>query len=92
MLQLADLAHDIGIGQPTAEKWLSLLVSSGIVNRNEIDLILEADGKLHPIEIKKSANPGKDAIAAFRVLANVGKSLGLGGVVCCATERLPRRR
>jgi uncharacterized protein len=26
-------------------------------DRNEIDLILEADDKLHPVEIKKSANP-----------------------------------
>jgi predicted AAA+ superfamily ATPase len=166
MLQYADLARDIGISQPTAKKWLSILVSSGIVtlvepwyvntltrmikapklyfldtglaayltrwttpealeagassgaffetfvvseimkswynagktppvfyyrdkDRNEIDLILEADGKLHPVEIKKSANPGKNAIAAFRVLANVGKSVGPGGVVCCATEYLP---
>ena len=58
-------------------------------DRNEIDLILEADGKLHPIEIKKSANPGKDAIAAFRVLSDAGRSVGSGGVVCCATEYLP---
>jgi predicted AAA+ superfamily ATPase len=64
-------------------------------DRNVIDLILEADGELHPVEIKKSANPGhdarvmKDAIAAFRVLANTGKSVGSGGVVCCATEYLP---
>lgn len=166
MLQYSDLARDIGISQPTAKKWLSLLVTSGIVtlvepwysntltrmiktpklyfldtglaayltrwttadaleagassgtffetfvvseimkswynagktppvfyyrdkDRNEIDLILEADGKLHPIEIRKSANPGKDAIAAFRVLADVGRSVGQGGVVCCATEYLP---
>jgi uncharacterized protein len=41
----------------------------------EIDLILEADGKLHPIEIKKSAYPGK--------------RVGPGGVVCCAAEYLP---
>jgi predicted AAA+ superfamily ATPase len=64
-------------------------------DRNEIDLILEVDGKLHPIEIKKSANPArdarvmKDAITAFRVLADAGKSVGPGGVVCCATEYLP---
>ncbi len=58
-------------------------------DRNEIDLILEADGKLHPIEIKKSANPGKDAIAAFRFLEESGKALGEGAVVCCASEYLP---
>jgi predicted AAA+ superfamily ATPase len=58
-------------------------------DRNKIDLILEADGKLHPIEIKKCANPGKDAIAAFRVLADAGRNVGPGGLVCCATEYLP---
>lgn len=31
MLQYADLARDTGISQPTAKKWLSLLVTSGIV-------------------------------------------------------------
>lgn len=166
MLQYSDLARDIGISQPTAKKWLSLLVTSGIVtliepwysnmltrmikapklyfldtglaayltrwtspealeagassraffetfvvseimkswynagktppvfyyrdkDRNEIDLIIEADGQLHLVEIKKNSNPGKDAISAFRVLANAGKRVGAGGVVCCASEYLP---
>lgn len=166
MLEYADLARDIGISQPTAKKWLSLLITSGIValvepwhsnmltrmikapklyfldtglavyltrwttaqaleagamagpffetfvvseimkswynagkspplfyyrdkDRNEIDLILVADGQLHPVEIKKSANPGKDAIAAFRLLAAAGKPIGSGAVICCASEYLP---
>ena len=58
-------------------------------DKNEIDLILEMDGQLHPVEIKKSANPGKDAIAAFRFLEESGKPVGPGGVVCCASEYLP---
>ena len=58
-------------------------------DKNEIDLILEVDGSLHPIEIKKSANPGKGAIAAFRFLEESGKPLGEGAVVCCASEYLP---
>lgn len=166
MLQYADLARDTGISQPTAKKWLSLLVTSGIVtivepwysntltrlikapkfyfldtglaayltrwttpqaleagamsgaffetfvvseiikswynagktppvfyyrdkDKNEIDLILESDGQLNPIEIKKSANPGKDAVAAFRLLAGTGRKVGPGAVVCCASEYLP---
>ena len=166
MLEYADLARDVGISQPTAKKWLSLLVTSGIVtlvepwcgnaltrmikapklyfldtglaayltrwttpqtleagamagaffetfivseimkswygagknpplfyyrdkDRNEIDLILEVDGQLHPVEIKKSASPGKDAIAAFRLLAAAGKPIGSGCVICCAPEYLP---
>jgi Predicted ATPase (AAA+ superfamily) len=58
-------------------------------DKNEIDLIIEVDGRLHPVEIKKSANPGKDAISAFRFLAEAGKPVGSGGVVCCASEYLP---
>ena len=58
-------------------------------DKNEIDLILEMDGQLHPVEIKKSANPGKDAIAGFRFLEESGKPVEPGGVVCCASEYLP---
>jgi hypothetical protein len=58
-------------------------------DKNEIDLILEVDGSLYPIEIKKSANPGKDTIASFRFLEEAGKPLGQGAVVCCASEYLP---
>ena len=37
-------------------------------NDNEIDMVIEADGKLHPIEIKKTANPGDELIKTFSVL------------------------
>jgi predicted AAA+ superfamily ATPase len=57
--------------------------------KNEIDLILESDGVLYPVEIKKSANPGKDATAAFRFLSDAGKPIGQGAVVCCASDYLP---
>ena len=32
---------------------------------NEIDLVIESDGELHPLEIKKTANPGTDLVGAF---------------------------
>ncbi|RKM61710.1 DUF4143 domain-containing protein [Butyrivibrio sp. XB500-5] len=31
-------------------------------NQKEIDIVLEENGKLHPLEIKKSSNPEKRAI------------------------------
>ncbi len=31
MLNLADIARDIGVSAPTAKQWLSILVTSGIV-------------------------------------------------------------
>lgn len=49
--------------------------------KNEIDLIIEQNGKLYPIEIKKSANPTKDMIANFKVLEKVAR-LGEGGIIC----------
>ena len=49
--------------------------------KKEIDLIIEQNGKLHPIEIKKSANPSKDMIANFKVLEKVGM-VGEGGIIC----------
>ncbi len=50
-------------------------------DKKEIDLIIEQNGKLFPIEIKKSANPNKDMISNFKVLEKVGE-VGEGGIIC----------
>lgn len=50
-------------------------------DKKEIDLIIEQNGKLHPIEIKKSANPTKDMISNFKVLEKAGE-VGDGGIIC----------
>lgn len=50
---------------------------------NEIDLIIEQNGGLYPIEIKKNADPRKEDISAFRVLDKIpGMTRNPGGVVC----------
>ena len=161
LLNIASLSRDIGISQPTAERWLSVLVASNIVyllqpysnnvakraiktpkvyfldtglaayltkwttpevlkngamagaffesfivseviksyyNRgvleppiyfyrdkemNEIDLIIENAGVLHPLEIKKHADPTKKDIEAFSVIDKIpGIVRGNGGVIC----------
>ncbi|MGB4440468.1 MAG: ATP-binding protein [Sedimentibacter sp.] len=161
MLNLTSVANEIGISVPTADRWLSILISSNIVyllqpyynnimkravktpkiyfldtglaayltkwnnpdvleagamsgaffetfvisevlksyynsgileptiyyyrdkDAKEIDLIVEQNGTLHPIEIKKTANPGKEHIENFSVLDNVkGMSVGTGCVIC----------
>ena len=161
LLNLASLARDVGISQPTAERWLAILVASNIVyllqpysnnitkravktpkvyfldtglaayltkwntpdvlkngamagaffesfvvseiiksyynkgvleppiyfyrdkDMNEIDLIIEEAGALHPIEIKKHADPSKKDIEAFKILDKIPNvSRGQGGVVC----------
>lgn len=159
LLNLNSVANEVGITIPTAQRWLSILVSSNIVyllepyynnimkravktpkiyfldtglvsyltkwknkdvlesgnmagsffenfviveiiksyynsgelrppiyfyrdkEKREIDLIIEQNGKLHPIEIKKSAKPNKDMISNFKVLEKVG-TIGEGGIVC----------
>jgi len=161
LLNLASLARDVGTSQPTAERWISILVASGIVyllkpysnnitkrtvktpklyffdtglaayltkwnnpdvlkngamagaffenfviseilksyynkgvlepplyfyrdrNMYEIDLLIEDNGMLHPLEIKKHADPKKEDIAVFSVLDKIPSvKRGPGGVIC----------
>lgn len=161
LLNLTSLARDVGISQPTAERWLSILVASNIVyllqpysnnitkraiktpklyfldtglaayltkwntpdvlkngamagayfesfvvsetiksyynkgileppiyfyrdkDMNEIDLLIEENGTLYPIEMKKHADPQKRDVQAFAVLERIpGIQRGPGGVVC----------
>ena len=49
--------------------------------KREIDLIIEENGKLYPIEIKKTANPSKDMIENFKVLETVSQ-VQEGAVIC----------
>jgi predicted AAA+ superfamily ATPase len=55
----------------------------------EIDLILEYNGTVYPIEIKKTGNPGKETVKHFDVLKNSGMLLGEGAVVCLYDNVLP---
>ena len=161
LLNLTSLARDVGVSQPTAERWLSILVASNVVyllqpysnnitkravktpklyfldtglaayltkwntpdvlkngamagaffesfviseiiksyynkgilepplyfyrdkDMNEIDLLIEESGVLHPIEMKKHADPVKRDTDAFALLDKIpGIQRGSGGVVC----------
>ena len=52
----------------------------------EIDLVLEQDGELHPIEIKKSANPASEILRVFPVLDKSSLKRGNGAVICLKTD------
>ena len=52
----------------------------------EIDLILESDGELHPVEIKKTASPPTEITGAFKVLDKASVPRGTGAVVCTKRE------
>jgi predicted AAA+ superfamily ATPase len=58
-------------------------------DQNEIDIIIEANGMLHPFEIKKSAAPGRESIRHFSILAKTQKEIGPGGVICMADSVYP---
>jgi uncharacterized protein len=47
------------------------------------------DGTLYPVEFKKSASPGKDAVRHFQVLAKLKIPIGPGGVICLTEQSLP---
>lgn len=161
LVNLASIARDVGISQPTADRWLSILTASNVVyllkpysnnitkraiktpklyfldtglaayltkwntaevlkngamaraffesfviseiiksyynkgivdpslyfyrdkDMNEIDLLIERDGTLHPLEIKKHADPQRKDIAAFGMLDKIPNiKRGSGGVIC----------
>ena len=52
----------------------------------EIDVILGGDGKLCPLEIKKTATPDKRLIRAFTVIDKSSLQLGIGAVLCMADK------
>ncbi|MGM0432407.1 MAG: ATP-binding protein [Spirochaetota bacterium] len=70
-------------------------------DKKEIDLLIEQNGKLHPLEIKKSASPGKHSTRHFSVLEPVSNpkhngtssplkvELGEGAVVCLIDDLIP---
>ena len=166
MLNLTSVANEVGISVPTADRWLSVLISSNIVyllkpyynnimkravktpklyfldtglaayltkwnspdvieagamsgaffetfvlaeilksyynagviepsiycyrdkDAKEIDVIIEENGTLYPIEIKKTSNPGKEHIENFSVLDKV-KDINIGtGCVICMYENI----
>jgi len=70
-------------------------------DKKEIDLLIYQDGTLYPIEVKKSASPGSQAIKHFKVLDPVTEperfgaleqykiNVGEGAVVCMAGDLMP---
>ena len=57
----------------------------------EIDLMFYENGKIYPVEIKKTATPNVKDIKNFKVLANYFPTIGIceGGVICTAENLLP---
>ncbi len=58
-------------------------------NQKEIDIVLEKNGILHPLEIKKSSNPTRKAIGSFHLLKKTSLKIGAGGVICMIEKPYP---
>lgn len=166
LLNLADMARDVGVAPNTAKHWLSVLAASGLVwllepyhtnlskrlvktpklyfldtglaafltewtspatleagamsgalletwvvaellksywhngkqaafhyyrdkDKKEMDMLIVRDGRAYPVEIKKTAQPGRDAARHFSLLEHLGLETGHGAIVCLAGETLP---
>lgn len=70
-------------------------------DQKEIDLLIYQNGTIYPIEVKKAASPGKDAIKNFGILSPITTpekfegiyelktDIGTGAVICMAKDLLP---
>lgn len=58
-------------------------------NAKEIDLIVEKNNELHPLEIKKSANPDSREIKKFSLLDKTNLQRSYGGRICMSEEVVP---
>ena len=48
----------------------------------EIDVVMESDGEVHPLEIKKSTKPGTEILSTFRMLDRGEMPRGAGAILC----------
>ena len=58
-------------------------------NAKEIDVFVESDGFIHPLEIKKSASPNRREINKYSLLDKASIPHGCGGIVCMCDDPLP---
>ncbi|MDR2428501.1 MAG: ATP-binding protein [Candidatus Margulisbacteria bacterium] len=62
-------------------------------DQKEIDFVLERDGTLYPLEVKKTAAPDSADAKHFQILKKFKKKIGLGAVICLygKTITLPKQ-
>lgn len=58
-------------------------------NAKEIDVFVEENNIIHPLEIKKSAAPNKREVKKYSVLDKAELDRGTGGIVCMCEEPIP---
>lgn len=58
-------------------------------NAKEIDVFVKENGIIHPLEIKKSANPDRREVRKYEFLDKAGLERGSGGIICMCEEVIP---
>ena len=58
-------------------------------NAKEIDIFVEENNRIHPLEIKKSAAPDRREVKKFAVLQKTTVETGAGGIICMCEEPIP---
>jgi len=58
-------------------------------DQKEVDLLIESNNTLFPIEIKKTATPSKTAVRSFDVLNKLDKQISHGAVICLTEKNIP---
>ncbi|MCH4887222.1 ATP-binding protein [Acidaminobacter sp. JC074] len=58
-------------------------------DQKEIDLIIEENGLLQPIEIKKSGQPKSNSGRHFKILDKTGKEHSKGNIICMCDDLVP---
>ena len=59
---------------------------------SEIDILIERDGMLSPIEVKKTASPSAGDVRAFAKARSLGLPIGNGAVLCLTERARPLSR
>lgn len=52
----------------------------------EVDIVIESDGELHPVEIKRTASPNHGMVKSFSALDRSTVPRGMGAIVCAAEK------
>lgn len=58
-------------------------------NAKEIDLMIDENDTIHPLEIKKSASPDRREIKKYALIDKTSLQRGNGGIVCMCEEVIP---
>lgn len=58
-------------------------------NAKEIDVFVEQNGLIHPLEIKKSAAPNRNEVKKYELIDKASIPRGCGGLVCMCDNPVP---